>query len=157
MNKKITTSILFTASFINVSMAKADLFLHSNFDIAPGQYNDFITIPDLTGNSPGVGFGNFLSGSLAHPSSPGSSGNRITGYTSIGYSGISSQFNQEWYGSYICRMETGLGGGISMRLDTGNQNTSIFTTLFPTAARSDITATICITSRMWPFMPVIFY
>ncbi|TAH37615.1 MAG: hypothetical protein EYC62_01655 [Alphaproteobacteria bacterium] len=116
-NHALATLTLAAASFTAFQTANADLFLHSNFDIGPGIYNDETSIPDLTGRNHGLGYGTFVAGSLAHPSSPGSSGNRMEGFGSVGYSNLSYEFNQEWYSSYIWKFDD--SNGISFRIDDG--------------------------------------
>ncbi|TAH37614.1 MAG: hypothetical protein EYC62_01650 [Alphaproteobacteria bacterium] len=115
MDKKILAPFLCAASFIGVSAAKGDLFLHSNFDIEPYYHSPYIPIPDLTNRNIGVGYGEFAAGSLSHSLSLGSSGNRASGYSQAGYSSIAPEFNQSWYGSFMNRFNAYDGGGVFLQ------------------------------------------
>lgn len=107
------------ATIILAAQARGDLFLHYNFNICPGHHEEEIFLDDLTGRNPGRGYATFGAGSLTHPSSPGSSGNRINDYATLGTRDLSTEFNQEWYASFMWRSNYGEAAGVSFRFDDG--------------------------------------
>jgi len=129
---------LTTAGFITTQTAHADLFLHADFNIAPGFYDYSAPISDLTGRNSGTTTGFFEEGSLFHPSSLGSSGNKMTAYSFARYSSIASEFNQSWYCSYIFKLSPLSLGGIVCTLspaNSSNNNDTVFFDMLSMGAR----------------------
>ncbi len=117
--KHLASLAIAAASFALPQAACADLFMHLNFDICEGYQSPYIPIPDLTNRNIGQGYGDFAEGSLNHSLSHGSSGNRAIGYSEAGFQSITTEFNQSWYASYICRFNPG-GGGVFANLRPDN-------------------------------------